>query len=415
MSFQATEWARSLPLHSISAKFTLMMIGSYAGTDGACFPSLNRLAEDTLQSVQTVRRRIRELEQLGLLVRLTRWTSSDGGVVLVQPAIADRPAGCRQSSDELRLLLQVKPEELAAKIATLGDMKESPDQGDGDGAGDSGEGIKLEPSPPDSQTIPSPSQAADSPGVSPGSNPLKRLLETSLESPPCPPASTGGNSMDEGLRKEGEDRFAIVEPLWPGPITNAERSIVILGALTAQEWADCQIGIKGYRASILTLRDNGKDPEIRDFRNWARNRQWAGYLTKGREAEALGQRIAVDADSVEGRAWHAVHAVGRIEPKEFGGKYLLPGPLSPQVLAFASAPPNAEWVFVPEAQRQQTGAWNSFLRKVLAGKALPELVTDRTWRGAERIAARGFLAPWAWPPRVDGTLTTGPPDDSEVS
>ena len=106
MSFQATEWARGLPLHSLSAKFTLMMIGSYAGTDGACFPSLGTLAEDTLQSIDTVRRRIRELEQLDLLVRLARWTSPDGKVVVTEIGDGIKPTGHRQSSDELRTAIE---------------------------------------------------------------------------------------------------------------------------------------------------------------------------------------------------------------------------------------------------------------------------------------------------------------------
>src|ERR1700689_5529383 len=120
MSFQATEWARGLPLHSLSAKFTLMMIGSYAGTDGTCFPSLTQLAEDTLQSVATVRRRERELEQLGLLVRFARWRSPDGKVVLTQLGDANRPLDCRQTSDELRLNLTRTADQVAAKIIELG-------------------------------------------------------------------------------------------------------------------------------------------------------------------------------------------------------------------------------------------------------------------------------------------------------
>ena len=115
MSFQAVEWARALPLDSLSEKFTLLMIASYAGTDDSCFPSLAKLAEDTLQSEATVRRRIRDLEALGLLVRMARWQSPDGQVV-VRTVNGPRPDDHRQTSDELRLLLKIAPTEVADRI-----------------------------------------------------------------------------------------------------------------------------------------------------------------------------------------------------------------------------------------------------------------------------------------------------------
>jgi hypothetical protein len=200
-------------------------------------------------------------------------------------------------------------------------------------------------------------------------------------------------------------------PIWPEPITDAERAVVVLGALTEDEFADCLTGVKGFAAFTKDLRDHGKHRVVKDFHNWARGKQWVGFVAKGAEVEAGGRRIHALEDSPEGRAWRTLHKIARIEPKAYDGRYLLPGPMTPQVLAFAMAPPPSEWHFIAEADRQQCGAWNGFLRKVLGEKARPELVSDRNWRGTEKLTGRGFVAPWAWPPRVDGTLTTGPPSE----
>jgi hypothetical protein len=414
MSFQATEWARSLPLHSLSAKFTLMMIGSYAGTDGTCFPSLTTLAEDTMQSVDTVRRRIRELEQLELLVRLARWTSPDGKVVVTEIGDGTKPSGCRQSSDELRLLLKTTGDDVEARIAALGwDKKKSHDQDD-----NPPEGVANCQGGEDSTAVPpAPSHSSATPPVAQLCNPLNRLSNSSEETAPLnPPASGGTIEADSDLKKIGRQRIATVEPLWPEPITNAERAVVILGSLTEQEWADCQIGVKGYAAFIRSRHDVGKDRTVKDFHNWARNRQWAGYLTKGAEVEQAGKRVHAKIDGDAGRAWRNLHTVGRVTPTEFDGQYLLPGMLSPQVMALANAPPPSDWVFIPESNKQQAGAWSSFLRSALEGKARPSLIDDRNWRGSERIAERGFVAPWPWPPRKDGTLsTTGSPPDTYMT
>jgi hypothetical protein len=88
--------------------------------------------------------------------------------------------------------------------------------------------------------------------------------------------------------------------------------------------------------------------------------------------------------------------------------------MTPQLLAFADASDVGEWCFIAETEKQRVGAWNNFLWKALGDRARPRLVDTRNWRGTRRIDEPGFLAPWAWPPRVDGSLSTGPPE-SEVA
>ncbi len=88
MSAQAVAWALRQKTGSPSAKSVLLALANYAGPDGACYPSQQRLAEDTEQSVDSVQRRLVELERLGFVFRQHRqgkrgWRRSDEFVVLM--------------------------------------------------------------------------------------------------------------------------------------------------------------------------------------------------------------------------------------------------------------------------------------------------------------------------------------------
>jgi biotin operon repressor len=66
MSFQAMAWAVSHKLPS-KEKFVLVMMANYADEDGKCWPSLNRLADDTSMSRSTIQLAIKGLEAAGML------------------------------------------------------------------------------------------------------------------------------------------------------------------------------------------------------------------------------------------------------------------------------------------------------------------------------------------------------------
>ena len=66
MSFQAMAWAVGQKLPS-KDKFVLVMMANYADEDGKCWPSLNRLADDTSMSRSTVQLAIKGLEAAGIL------------------------------------------------------------------------------------------------------------------------------------------------------------------------------------------------------------------------------------------------------------------------------------------------------------------------------------------------------------
>lgn len=69
MSFQASAWAAKQRAGNPSAKAVLYGLANYAGFDGVCWPSQKTLADDTEQSIDSVQRRLKELEQRGLIYR----------------------------------------------------------------------------------------------------------------------------------------------------------------------------------------------------------------------------------------------------------------------------------------------------------------------------------------------------------
>lgn len=87
MSVEAVSWAkRQHP--GASAKSVLKSIADYADEKGECWPSRRQLASDTDMSVETISRRLKDLEQGGYIVRFER-TRDNGS----------------RTSDHIRLLL----------------------------------------------------------------------------------------------------------------------------------------------------------------------------------------------------------------------------------------------------------------------------------------------------------------------
>lgn len=88
MSFQASTWALAQKVGSPSAKCVLLALANYADEYGECWPSQATLSRETEQSLDTVQRRLRDLEKLGLIYRRRQakangWRGADAIVLLV--------------------------------------------------------------------------------------------------------------------------------------------------------------------------------------------------------------------------------------------------------------------------------------------------------------------------------------------
>jgi DNA-binding transcriptional MocR family regulator len=92
MSVQAISWALSVKTGSPSAKAVLLAIANYADANGRCWPSQRRIADETEQSIDSVQRRLRDLEKGGFIARERR-DRGDGGrasdwIILRMPSLA---------------------------------------------------------------------------------------------------------------------------------------------------------------------------------------------------------------------------------------------------------------------------------------------------------------------------------------
>lgn len=67
MSHDATAWAKTQKTGSIPAKFILLLLADYAGTDYSCYPSVGKLAEVAEMGESTVRAATKLLAELGLI------------------------------------------------------------------------------------------------------------------------------------------------------------------------------------------------------------------------------------------------------------------------------------------------------------------------------------------------------------
>lgn len=67
MSHDATAWAKTQKTGGSSAKFILMILADFAGTDYSCYPSVKKLAEITELGESTVRAATKLLAEQGLI------------------------------------------------------------------------------------------------------------------------------------------------------------------------------------------------------------------------------------------------------------------------------------------------------------------------------------------------------------
>ena len=196
MSVQAITWALKQKTGSPSAKAILLALANYAGADGDCYPSQERLADDTEQSVDSVQRRLRELEALGFIFRQHRqgrrgYRRSDEFVILMDDATRARAASLGWAPDvgqEARST-GIEPRHVEANTASC-DL-----------------GNEAEPTP---QT--EASNTADSPGPKPHSCGTEPKQEPSQEPPPTPQGGSGEGDAALALWMQFEAAWGFEDP-----------------------------------------------------------------------------------------------------------------------------------------------------------------------------------------------------------
>jgi DNA-binding Lrp family transcriptional regulator len=408
-SDEAKHWARKLYVGGVGTKAILNAICNYVISDGRAFCSVSDLAQDTDQSISTARRRLHDLEDLGVIVRFAR-AIDDSGRVNSGGATrrADGP-NCdlhgRRIDDEIRLMMDIDPAALRAAAEAMKTRNKAPssDAGEDDderAAPSNLEGPNVAAAP---VILQGPAPSTNSELEGPPFQQVEGLKENnSKKDSPLTPLTGGERAIDEELERDIE----AFREAYPAPITDMPRFRTVFNSMGADERDKVITAAKGYRRYITDLERKGRGRNVKNAHIWVANGLWQGYVTSGEKAVAAALITQAPVDSETGKAWATAHRIAHVSPLESAGRYYIPRPLTPQELALAQAPAIEQWIFIEAEQANQCGAWRSFLRDVLADRARPELVWDRNPGGR-----RGFMAPWPWPPKRDGSLCqTAPPE-----
>jgi hypothetical protein len=116
MTWQATAWALKQRTGSPSAKVVILVLANYANEFGICWPSQKTLAFGTEQSEDSVQRRLRDLEKLGLIRKRKRkrkdgmWPITEYELLMAEDQI-NQAANCGTADPSLPQTDQAGPQE----------------------------------------------------------------------------------------------------------------------------------------------------------------------------------------------------------------------------------------------------------------------------------------------------------------
>jgi hypothetical protein len=374
---EAHAWARNLKLRNLQASILLRSLSLYVDGDGVAFAAIPTLAEDCDGlSIDTVRRRLVWLEQVGAIARQPQWLDENG--------VRNGQGRGKRTTDEIRLLFDADPEAIEARA-----------QGRAPLVGDDENSAKTTVISPSSvlglnPTV-SPAPALGQPSVSPSSTCDQLTSEPEPEPEPESPKAPDGGEGERSAGDEGEpDGFAAAWSAWPGRELQGHRRDLALDefrALSPEKRAHCAAAVPLY-AAALSKAGRTKPP---NFHLWIRNRGFEEFPYRAEGAPTL-LAGPFDENSEAGRAIIALYAVARTRPFISNGRVVYPGGVSAQILAFAAVADKTSWRWVTD--RQQIAAWRAFLIAHVRG-GRPDLLEKR---GDET----GFFAPGPWPPRKDG-------------
>jgi hypothetical protein len=173
--------------------------------------------------------------------------------------------------------------------------------------------------------------------------------------------------------------------------------------LTAEQRVLARQAARGY---VAQCRAKKTPPHWRGAHLFLRERAaWPKFAEIAPDA-AKPSATSFPSDSPEAAAIRALYAVAHCTPFEHKNRLIYAAEITPQLMAFAKADSRSEWPWF-EASKH-IAAWSDFLAKHVLRDARPPLVVTRGIGDNQR---RGINAPWPYPPRMDGTVhSTGPPE-----
>jgi hypothetical protein len=377
MSFQAMTWAIEQKTGSPRAKCVLWSIANYAGPLWFAYPKQDLIADESEQSSDSVQRYLSDLVEAGLVrrVKLKRFGRRTHDFLILKPSplfgapvdeiLPHLPSGCDILGEA----------ENATATGGSVDSEESRAPTDDSGPDATATGGSVSGS-----TLPPPAVDATALQRQPIEEPVRNLNPTQSPSQAEP--------LQVGEKEQSAyERFERFKRKYPIKVNDWKAAWPWFKALSEidQEKAVVAAGRYGPECEKLARRP-------KDAHKFLRDRIFDGLCDPVPTPLPRGSR-----------EWTAVATLHKIAGKEnliFGSKHAVDGgiwyrkPITPQLLALASAKPDREWVALT---RQQAGAWNSLLA---------EHLEIEIWR---RLT-EGSRAPWPWPPRKDGTISITAPD-----
>ena len=379
-SDEAHAWARSLKLGNPYAKSILKSLALHVDYEGKAFVSIGQLAEDCDLSEDTVRRRLKFLEDTGAIVIFPCWIDNQGR--------RNTEGRGKRTTDDIRLLVDADPEAIEARAAG----ENPPEQSDDTASSPS------EISPSQQQGL---NQAAEE-GLAPPLAPPLGVRQPSqscdhLISEPEPEPLISPQPPSGGAPEEGDD-FARFEKAWTEPMTRPSLARQVWASFTPEEKTLVLQATEGY---FFHRRQQAKPPHPLGAHIFLKEREaWPKWAAMAKPREAEGVWIAEGSD--EDRALRFARWICKgsspnpwVRPHPAGGPrgYPNPGEVRPDLLAmlpFADQSP-LRWPAIAVGSAE-CAAWRQRLWLWVAGELRPE-------------PGENFIRlPCQWPPSVEGII-----------
>lgn len=371
-SDEAHAWARNLRLGNAHAKYVLCMLTLYVNGDGSCFVGIDQIADDCELASETVRRRLAWLEEVGAIARTPQWIDATGK--------RNGDGRGKRTSDDIRLLVDADVDGIEACAA--GGVREETAQ-------------NTDEFSPLQETGLNQHEGSVSPPLSPLIAPPLRTGPNALNLEPESPSKVPLRGI---LDEIGQKRFQEFKSNYPDGVVDLQAAEVEYAGLTETEQIACNAAELVYAARCKRRREKSMKAHL-----FVRKRAWDGLLANPETAAAPS---LFEPQSPAGHALLTLGRMARYSPFTVAdGRLSYRGEISERLLAMADTPPE----FTdndPARPIWQTylvgspnfAAWRGFINEVFAGRALPRLSE--------------VYAPWPWPPRKDGSVSTGPPPDT---
>jgi hypothetical protein len=433
----AGHWARNLRLRvgrdrggrwvwlntgipAAGAKAVLLALCNYVDEIGQCWPSIETLADDTDQSAASARRRLADLEAIGVLSRFAR-IRDENGAIHVSPIARgvgehDDVARGRQTSDLIRLNFGISQGEIDEAL-----FERVTDDDDGDD-GDDGEPI----SPTNLQGL--------TEEISP-TNLQGQGYHSCDPQNPEPPSEPSPQAPQEGGCEAS--RFEEFRKIWEGdgvPIARPSLVKPPLRSLSEDEVRRLLRAAKGY----LHHRSREKKPGAKlSAQNFIREIDaWPGWEKLAPPEPVARTAWPRGSDAYRAGAAMRMLAFGApVREDVWSG----PAEIPPRYLALARfADPDGRvdrsgWIALDAtAHVEQIAAWRHFVRDCVGRwielEQVPVIdpetgqpkVNIQTWNGKELrfpVKREVLRVPFDWPPRKDGSISQGhsPPEETSAA